>query len=339
MTPTAKTHPYYKVLLVIVLCVVLYASRMIVMASLIGVGIGVLFSPALDRLQKLLKLKRGYGALLLILAIVILTAIILTFFGWVIVDQVNALIEGLPEFSVKIRATLEKVFEKFPWMLQQIKDFDFAGAAQKTLQFFLQGAKTTFIAIGGVVFALIIGVYLAVDADSYFNGTVRTFPPKHREQAQDVLKKCSQVVRVWFRAQLIDMAIIGLITTLGLWIVGVKYWALFGLLTAILGIIPYVGVMIVVIVVSLITLATDASLVPWVLLIFFITQQIEGNVVLPMVMKGQVEIPEALLIVVMLFFGFWFGLLGVFIAPPLLAVMICLYQELYLPAIEGSGTL
>jgi gamma-glutamylcysteine synthetase len=152
-----------------------------------------------------------------------------------------------------------KVFDKFPWMLQQVKDFDFAGAVQITLQYVLLGAKTTFIAVGGVVFALIIGIYLAVDADYYFKGTVRAFPPRHRGRAQEVLKKCSHVVRVWFRAQLIDMAIIGLITTLGLWIVGVKYWALFGLLTAILGIIPYVGVMIVVVVVSVITLATDAG--------------------------------------------------------------------------------
>ncbi len=337
MTHIAKTHPYFKVLLIIVLLVVLYASRIIVIASLIGVGIGVLFSPALDRLQKWLKLKRGYGALLLIVGIVTLTATILTSFGWVIVDQVNAFTEGLPEFSVKLRATLEKVFDKFPWMLQQVKDFDFAGAAQTTLQYFLLGAKTTFVAVSGVVLAIIIGIYLAVDADPYFNGTVRSFPPKHRDRAHEVLKKCSHVVRVWFRAQLIDMAIIGLITTLGLWIVGVKYWALFGLFTAILGIIPYVGVMIVVVVVSFITLATDASQVPWVLLVFFITQQIEGNIVLPMVMKGQAEIPEALLIVVMLFFGFWFGLLGVFIAPPFVAVMICLYRELYIPAIEGSG--
>jgi len=87
--------------------------------------------------------------------------------------------------------------------------------------------------------------------------------------------------------------------------------------------------MIVVVIVSFITLASDPSQVPWVLLVFIITQQIEGNVVLPWVMKGQAEIPEALLIIVMLFFGFWFGLLGVFIAPPLVAVMICLYRNLY----------
>jgi predicted PurR-regulated permease PerM len=52
--------------------------------------------------------------------------------------------------------------------------------------------------------------------------------------------------------------------------------------------------------------------------------------------KGQAEIPEALLIVVMLFFGSWFGLLGVFVAPALVAVFICLYRNLYLQAIERN---
>lgn len=311
-------------------------SRIVVIATLIGVGVGVLLSPLLDVLQKRLRLKRGYGALLIILGLVILTLTILAIFGWVIIDQANALVKDLPEYSTNLRVTFENGFKRFPWMLEQINNFDVAGTIQKTFQYVLKGAQAGFIAIGGAVFALIIGVYLAVDRDSYFKGAIRAFPPRFRDRAAAILVKCSDVIRVWFNAQLIDMVIIGLITTLGLWIIGVKYWALFGLLTAILGIIPYVGVMIVVVAVSLITLGTDSSQVPWVILVFFITQQIEGNIVLPMVMKGRVEIPEALLIVFMLFSGFWFGLLGVFIAPPLMAVMTCLYRELYLPAIENS---
>ncbi len=310
-------------------------SSLVVIAALIGIGIGVLLSPLLDLIHKKLKLKRGYGALLFILGVAILTLTILAFFGWIIVDQANALIAGLPEYSTQLRGTLERLFDRFPWMLEQIKDFDFAATLQNAFQFILKGAQASVVAVGGAIFALIIGIYLAVDGDYYFNGAVRAFPPKLRQRASKLLVKCSHVVRVWFKAQLISMLIVGLITTIGLWIVGVQYWALFGLLTAILGIIPYVGVMIVVVVVSLITLATDPSQVPWVIVVFLVTQQIEGNVVLPMVMKGKAEIPEALLIIVMLFFGFWFGLLGVFVAPPLVAVMICLYRELYLPAIEG----
>jgi predicted PurR-regulated permease PerM len=329
--------PLLKLLVVFVLLVVLYFSRTIVLTSLVGIGIGVLVSPLLDHLQGRLKLGRGFAAVVLLLGALALGAGTGVVLSWGIVDQANSLAERLPEIAERLRAQLATVLERFPWILDRLESLDLTAALQQLAQFLLAGAQSGLVAIGGVIFALIIGVYLAVDSDSYFRGAVRAFPPRHRDRAEEVLAKSARVVRVWFRAQLIDMAIIGAITTLGLLLVGVNYWAVFGLLTAIFGIIPYVGVMLVVVLVSLVTLASDPGQLPWVLLVFFITQQIEGNIVLPMVMKGQAEIPEALLIVVMLFFGSWFGLLGVFVAPPLVAVMICLYRNLYLPAIEGKS--
>lgn len=329
-----KNSFYFQLLFVIVFLIILYISRMVVITALIGIGIGVLISPLLDRLQKWLKLRRGFCALFLISGLLLLAALIGGFIGWVIFGQGVLLLEDMPKFSANLRTRLENIFDRFPWIIEQIKGFDFAATLQGIVQYLLGGIQLGFVAVGGGLFALVIGIYLAVDGDFYFNGTARAFPPRHRDRVHDLLGKCAHVTRVWFRAQLIDMAIIGLITTIGLLIAGVKFWALFGLLTALFGIIPYVGVMIVVVIVSLITLASDPGQVPWVLLVFIVTQQIEGNVVLPRVMKGQAEIPEALLIIVMLFFGFWFGLLGVFIAPPLVAVMICLYRNLYLPAIE-----
>lgn len=331
MTPTSSA---LKVLFVVVLLVLLYISRTIVLVMLVGVGLGVLISPMLDRVQRRLKLRRGFAAILVLLAFVLAAAALAVAIGWGIVDQASAFSEGLPQLTETLRQRAASLVERFPWILERVETFDFAGAARQAIQFLLTGAQSGLVAIGGAVFALIIGVYIAVDGPYYFEGTVRAFPPRHRDRAQDILAKCAKVVRTWFRAQLIDMAIIGAITTIGLLLAGVKYWALFGLLTAILGFIPYVGVMLVVVLVSLVTLATDPGQVPWVLLVFLITQQIEGNIVLPMVMKGQVEIPEALLLVVMLLFGSWFGLLGAIVATPLVAVMICLYRNLYLPRIE-----
>jgi len=324
----------FQLLFAIVFLIILYISRMVVIVSLIGIGIGVLISPLLDHLQKWFKLRRGICALFLIIGLLILLALIGGFIGWISFEQGSSLIEAMPKLSAKFHTQLDNMFDRFPSILKQIKGFDFVGNLKGIVQYLIGGIQSGFVLIGGALLALIIGIYLAVDGDFYFNGTVRAFPPQHRDRVHDLLKKCAYVTRVWFRALLLDMAIIGLITTIGLLIAGVEFWALFGLLTALFGIIPYVGVMVVVVIVSLITLASDPSQVPWVLLVFIITQQIEGNVVLPWVMKGQAEIPEALLIIVMLFFGFWFGLLGVFIAPPLVAVMICLYRNLYLPAIE-----
>ena len=331
-----KINPYVKLIVLIVCLIILYVSKTAVIASLIGVGIGVLVSPILDYLQKWLKIRRSLCLFFLLILALIVAAVMGVSLGWVIFEQGSLLSKEMPRFSAQLRTQLENTFDRFPWMLEQIKSFDFLGNFQGIIQYLFGGIQLGFVAIGGAFFALIVGLYLAVNGEFYFRGVVRMFPPQHRDHAEDLLKKCASVVRAWFRAQLITMAIIGLMTAVGFLIVGVKFWALFGLLTALFGIIPYVGTILMAMIVSLITLASDAGQVPWVILVFVIIQQIEGNVILPWVMKGQAEIPEAILLVVMLFFGLWFGLPGIFIAPPSLAVMICLYRNLYLPTIEAD---
>jgi predicted PurR-regulated permease PerM len=143
-------------------------------------------------------------------------------------------------------------------------------------------------------------------------------------------------LRKWFRAQLTDMAIIGGLTMFGLWLVGAKYWAVFGLLTAILGLIPYLGILIMVVVAGLVTFASDPLMVPWVLGVFVITQQIEGNIVLPLVMKDQIDIPEMPLLIFMLLMATWFGLIGVFLSTPVFALFKVLHAELIRPKLESS---
>lgn len=328
-------HSFLKIIFVVVTLTILYFSIDVVIITLIGIGMGVLLSPLLDQIQKRLKIRRGFAALLVIISTLIMFSLGSFFFGQVIYEQANALFKGMPEFSDLFRKRLEALFQQFPFVIGYIKDFDIPAALQTAFGYLFKGAQMGSFAIGGFLFAMILGVYLAVDSKNYFDELVRAFHPRHRQEAEEVLIKSATVVRAWFRAQLLDMAIIGLLTTIGLWIVGVQYWALFGLLTGLLGIIPYVGILIVLSTVSFIVLISEPSQFGWVLLVFFITQQIEGNLILPLVMKGTVEIPEAFLIITMLFFSFWFGLIGIFIAPPTVAVLLCLYRSLYLAKIES----
>jgi predicted PurR-regulated permease PerM len=167
-----------------------------------------------------------------------------------------------------------------------------------------------------------------------FKGALRLFPASHRSRAKGVLHHCANTLRSWFSAQITDMAILGLITSLSLWAVGVEFWAVLGLMTTVFAIIPYVGILLVVICATLITLAFDPTMVIWVLVVFAVTQQIEANVILPLLMKSQVELPEVPLLIFILFLGVWFGLLGVFLAPPLFAILRVLYLEFYMPKME-----
>ncbi|MDZ4200648.1 MAG: AI-2E family transporter [Gallionella sp.] len=311
----------------------LYYSRSIVIVSLIGIGIGVLIAPILSFARRKFKIPRALSALLcfVVIAIIIGGA---SFGIWYLVsDQVESLSKRAPEISANLNSRLLSLFMRYPWLQAQLEALNVGATAQGLVSHFFEGLQTSFTAIGGLLFALIISLYTAVSLNDYFAAVVRAFPQNRQMKVASVLSRCATILRLWFRAQMIDMLILGFMTGIGLWITGVDYWAVWGLLTAIFGIIPYLGTLIVVGCASIITLASEPSLVLWVIAVFVVVQQIEGNIILPMLMKGQVELPEVPLLIFILLMGSWLGIMGVFLAPPFFATMRVLYVELYLPRV------
>lgn len=320
----------------ILIITAIYFSITVIITSLIGIGIGVIMGPALSYLRKKFKMPRALSALLCLLGVLVIFSLVTFSISFIVSDQVESLSKKAPEITENLRKELTEFSSRNSWISSQIAEYDIAGTMQNAFNKVFSGLRTSIEVFGSAIFALVLSLYVAVSLNDYFHSIVKAFPSRHREKAEVVLKKCAKTLRVWFRAQLGVMFVLGVITAIGLWIVGVQYWAVYGLLAAIFSLIPYVGMIIVVSIAVLITLASNAALVPWVVLVFIITQQIEGNVVLPLLMKEQVELPEAPLLIFMLFCGSWLGVIGVFLAPPLLAILIVLYSEIYLKWINSQ---
>lgn len=322
-------------LISVLVLIIGYFSRHLILISCIGLGIGTLLSPWFNYLTKRFKIPRLISIVLIILLIFLFFTLIAGSIVYLVSDQAHSLQERWPEIQKNLMTLTSTTFERFPWIQSQIQDLDFAGYIRGSAQNILKGFKLSIIAVSASVFAIVIGFYTALNSEEYYEKVIQLFYPKYRAKASDLLSKTAKVIRIWFRAQLIDMAIIGTLTGIGLKLAQVEYWAVFGLLTAVLGIIPYLGIIIVVFTTSLITLSTDPSKVPLVLLIFFITQQLEGHVILPLAMKGGAELPVVPLLIFMMFLGSFFGVLGVFIAPALFSIIRVFYIELYLKKIES----
>jgi predicted PurR-regulated permease PerM len=311
----------------------LYYSLSIVAVVLIGIGIGVLIAPILSFARLKFKIPRAFSALICFVVIVIIIGGASFVIWFLVSDQVESLYERAPEISANLNSRLSSLFMRYPWLQAQLEALNVGDTAQGLVAHFFKGLQTSFTAIGGLLFAMIISLYTAVSLNDYFTAVVRAFPQNHRMKVASVLSRCATTLRLWFRTQMIDMLILGFMTAIGLWIVGVDYWVVWGLLTAIFGIIPYLGTLLVVGCASLITLASEPSLVPWVIAVFVVIQQIEGNIILPMLMKDQVELPEVPLLIFILLLGSWLGIVGVFLASPFFAIMKVLYVELYLPRV------
>lgn len=323
-------------LIVIAIFLIIYLSLTVFITCLVGIGIGIIMGPALSYFFQKFNMPRALSALICLLGILVVFSAVTFSISFLVSDQVESLSNKAPEIRESLNREINQFIQKNTWISEQVKDLNLAGTAQKTFNRVFSGLRTGVELFGAGMFALVLSLYVAVSLKDYFQGIINAFPKRHQERAEHVLKECARTLRTWFKAQLGVMCVLGIITAIGLWIVGVEYWAVYGLLAAVFSLIPYVGMILVVSIAVLITLASNAALVPWVILVFIITQQIEGNVVLPLLMKEQVALPEAPLLIFMLFSGSWIGVMGVFLAPPVLAILIVLYRELYLPGINSQ---
>lgn len=303
----------------------IYLGREVVVLSLLGVGLGVLVSPLLSMIRERFRIPRALAALVLLILAATSGALVFMAIWFLVADQVEMLSVKAPELLTNLQANLVSLYAEYPRIQQYLTDFDLAGTLKSGGMKLVAGVQSGFSAVSGLAFIVVIGLYTAVGAKDYHQSFVALMPPALRPRTTEIITCTSNTLRSWMIAQLIDMAAIGAITSVGLWIVGSNYWAVFGLLTALFGLIPYIGIFIVVVVASLITLASDPQLVLWVVGVFLITQQIEGNFIMPYVMKEKLQIPEVPLLIFMLFMASWLGLLGVFLSTPLFAVMRNVY--------------
>src|ERR687894_1581619 len=186
--------------------------------------------------------------------------------------------------------------------------------------------------------AFVVTVYLVVHPTTLVDGFVSLFPAGRRERVRDVLGKMYQAVQKWFLGQLSAMVIIGVLTTIALYIIGIPYAFFIGALSGILAFIPLVGTFISLIPQVILALAVDPILVVWVLLSSIAIHQIEARVIHPVVMSRAVTLHPVVVVSAILIMGTLFHVIGLLLAVPLLAALSVLVRELWILRMDQIGT-
>jgi predicted PurR-regulated permease PerM len=148
--------------------------------------------------------------------------------------------------------------------------------------------------------------------------------------ADEALSASGQVWRAWLGGQFLAMLVIGSLTGLGLWLLGVPVALGIGLLTALLDFIPIVGPIVATVPAALLgfTVSPQVAL-GGALLVFVVLQQLEGHVLQPLIQARAVDLPPALLLFSLFGIGVLFGPMGVVLAAPLTVVLYVRVKHLY----------
>jgi predicted PurR-regulated permease PerM len=192
----------------------------------------------------------------------------------------------------------------------------------------LSGVGTVSRAIGGnfgaittLVLIVIIGIYLAIDPRLYERGVSWMVPEPHREEFSETLEHMAYTLRRLLAGRLVGMVFEGLLTWTLLTIIGVPMAALLGLITGILAFVPNIGAITSGVLMTLVGFSGGTEMGLYTLATYFLIQNFDGYVVVPMIAKKTVDLAPAIVLGFQLITGVLFGVLGLALADPMLAMM------------------
>ena len=194
----------------------------------------------------------------------------------------------------------------------------------------------TIAIFGGIMLIIFMAIYIAADPNLYHRGLMHLFPHRLRSKAGDVLSAMATVLRRWLVTQLIAMVTIGAVTTIVLLVLRVKSAFALGLIAGLLEFIPTVGP----ILSSVPAIAMGFLDSPQKALVvagaYIGIQFLENHILIPLLMKGGVNIPPVLTILSQALFTLLFGFLGLMVAVPMLAAVMVAVKMLYVERVVGD---
>jgi predicted PurR-regulated permease PerM len=198
-------------------------------------------------------------------------------------------------------------------------------------------AGSTFGALSGAALMLVMGLYLAMAPRVYRDGLVRLMPLSVRERVSEALDACESALSRWLLGQSASMLFVGATTALGLWLLDVPLAFSVGVLSGLLAFIPFFGAIAGGLLAVLLGFMQGPETALYVLILALVIQQIEGNVLMPLVERWAVGLPPVLGIAATVMFGVLFGLLGVLLAAPAMIVLMVVVQQLYIKGVLEEG--
>jgi len=278
-----------------------------------------LFAIMLSRLTHMVRRWTGMRREAAFTVVLLGLAGVLGINGWFIGAEV---IEQYEQFSDQIGQAIER-------LPPQIRDEAARQGDPVSWLARLQPVASQMVfALGDLVVVVFAAVYLAASPGLYRRGLVLLLPPAAHERAFQVMDVTGDALWKWLIGQILSMVLVGFVTALGLWALGIPAVVALSVLAAILEFIPFLGPILAAAPAVLIAFAQSPMTALWVTGLYLFVQQLEGQLIQPLMQKRVVDLPPVVTLGAIACGGLLFGLLGMFLATPLAVVAMVMINML-----------
>jgi predicted PurR-regulated permease PerM len=265
---------------------------------------------------RILPIGRGWRLAL----VIALTIAFLVWLFWFAGSQISQQAAALPAL----------VAEQFARFIAWLQSKGFAASQEdvgRLFGTFASGVGIVTRAIGGLLGAgatlllvVTIGLYLAFEPRLYERGLAWMMPQDSRDEFYVTADRMAFTLRRLMAGRLVGMAFEGVFTFIMLFFYGVPMAALLGIITGLLAFIPNIGAIVSGILMVLVGFSGGPEMGIYTIIVYFVVQNIDGNIVVPLIARRTVDLAPALVLACQLIMGVLFGILGLFLADPLLAM-------------------
>lgn len=296
----------------------------------IGFVLAWLLNPLVTSMEKK-KIPRAVGTIIVYAVLLLIVLILVRFLIPIIYEQLQVLIANLPSIFREFETFIDSLFAKFG----DIQGFDLQNLKSSILDtltgylnnfmvsaptFIMNFAGSLFSSMVTICFGLVIGIYMLIDFDEINGHLLQLLPKKNRFEASLLITNISTEVRKSVNGTLFVAIMVFICDSIGFWIVGLQAPLLFGLLCGITDLIPYIGPYIGGAVAVIIGFAQSPLVGFLTLIVAIIVQLIENNILQPVIMSKTTKLHPVTIIVGLLIFEYFFGIVGMILATPCIAL-------------------
>ncbi len=188
----------------------------------------------------------------------------------------------------------------------------------------------------GLIVVLFVPLYLAAMPDPVERWVVRLFPPGRREKARKVLSESRGSLLGWLGGRLFSMLVVGVLSTIALYVIGIPGALFLGIFSGLVAFVPIIGSVAGAVPPLVLAFAGNPLDALWVLLAYVVIQQVESNLLTPLVMQRAVSLHPVVVTAAVTVAGAAFGVLGALLAVPASLVAGVLVDELWFQRLEGK---
>jgi predicted PurR-regulated permease PerM len=314
----------WRILLFVALIGVLYEGSQIILGLFLAIVIASGIEGFVDVLEWRVSLPRSVSVILIFLAaLVIFILIVYTVVPFLLVE-INTIFSGVNKANLGgwgILLNLQNS-QSVSSLVGKISA-QVVASNSSPLDFFSNALGS--FGLAAAVF--VSSFYLSLSHDGVERFLTVVIPPDYEETVMRIYKRSKQLIGAWFRMQVLLSIIMGFIVWGGLALLGVRYSFLIGILAALFELVPFLGPILSGAVAVVAALLTSTTLAFYTLIFFLIAQQLESNVLVPILSRRSVGLHPVIVIVALLIGAEVGGLLGIIISVPLAAVFQEVIQD------------